>query len=82
MSTIHPLFHDALRAIAPVSTLVRPYTVTLRMAGHSEQVNILAQNACDAITSFIDTYFDGEDCMPPDGMAIDARAMSDNKRAD
>lgn len=81
MNNIHPLFHGALRAIAPASQALKPFAVTIRMADKTEVVNIMAINASDAITRAIDIYFDGEDCMPPDGMAIDARAMSDKKRA-
>ena len=76
MKTIHPLFHGALRAITPVSKSVRPYAVTLRMLDKIETVNILAFTACDAITRVIDIYFDGEDNMPIDGLAIDARPMN------
>lgn len=74
MNTIHPLFQDALRTIAPTGPAMQPYAVTIRMVGKTEAINIIASNACDAITRAVDIYFDGDDM--PDGLAIDARPMN------
>ena len=74
MKTIHPLFHDALRAISITCPAMQPYAVTIRVVGKTESINIIASNACDAITRAIDIYFDGDDM--PDGLAIDARPMN------
>ena len=76
MNNIHPLFHGALRAISPASQELKPFAVTLRMADKTEAINVLAFTACDAITRAIDIYFDGEDQMPMDGLAIDAKPMN------
>lgn len=76
MNNIHPLFHGALRGISQASLPLQPYAVTLRMADKTEVVNILGINASDAITRAIDIYFDGEDQMPFDGLAIDAKPMN------
>ena len=76
MNTIHPLFQDALRTIAPTGPAMQPYAVTIRMVGKTEAINIIASNAWDAIARARDIYFDGEDNMPIDGLAIDARPMN------
>lgn len=80
MKTIHPLFQDALRTIAPTGPAMQPYAVTIRMVGKTEAINIIASNAWDAIARARDIYFNEGDDMP-DELAIDVRPLQQRRIA-
>lgn len=76
MNNVHPLFRDALAPFAPapvkVSPAMRPFAVSIRIAGKPQTINVLAFTTCDAI----DIFFDGNDPMPADGLEIEAHPFN------
>lgn len=50
----------------------RAFTVTVKTAAGTEQINVIAFTTCDAITRAIDILFDGDQPMPVDGLVISA----------
>ena len=55
-----------------VSPVLRPFFVTLSFGAERHELNVLAFKSCDAISSALDLFFDGEYEMP-DAMSIKAR---------
>lgn len=80
MNNVHPLFRDALAPFAPAKVkaapTMRPFAVSIRIAGKPQTINVLAFTTCDAICKAIDIYFDGEEPMPADGLEIEAHPMN------
>ncbi|AEV24600.1 hypothetical protein Dsui_0180 [Azospira oryzae PS] len=79
MNNVHPLFRGVIAPFAPATTPavkvapgLRPFAVSIRIAGKPEVINVLAFTTCDAITTAIDIYFDGAEAMPTDGLEIEA----------
>lgn len=80
MNNVHPLFRDALASFAPapvkVSPALRPFAVSIRIAGKPQTINVLAFTTCDAICNAIDIFFDGDEPMPADGLEIEAHPLN------
>lgn len=80
MNNVHPLFRAAIAPFAPapvkVSPTLRPFEVSIRIAGEPQTVNVLAFTSCDAICNAIDIFFDGDEAMPADGLEIEAHPMN------
>lgn len=80
MNNVHPLFRDALAPFAPapvkVSPVLRPFAVSIRIAGKPQTINVLAFTTCDAICNAIDIFFDGDEPMPADGLEIEAHPLN------
>lgn len=77
MNNVHPLFRPVIAQLAPVPAIkaapvLRPFAVSIRVAGELEQINVLAFTTCDAICNAIDIFFDGDEAMPSDGLEIKA----------
>lgn len=81
MNNVHPLFRQALAPFAPAQVVkaapvLRPFAVSIRIAGKPEQINVLAFTSCDAICNAIDIFFDGEETMPAGGLEIEAHPIN------
>lgn len=81
MNNVHPLFRAAIVPFAPdpvvkAAPTMRPFAVSIRIAGKLEQINVLAFTSCDAICNAIDIFFDGEDPMPAGGLEIEAHPIN------
>lgn len=73
--------HSAAPAPAVfVSPVLRPFFVTISFGAERHELNVLAFKSCDAISSAIDLFFDGEYEMP-DAMSIKARPANVLTRA-
>lgn len=64
-------FAEAINQVH-VSPMLRPFAVTITIGRQVHELHVLAFKSCDAISSAIDIYFDGEYEMP-DEMSIKAR---------
>ena len=76
MCNVHPLFRQALAPYAPQPIPLRPFAVTIRIAGKPQTINVLAFTTCDAICNAIYIFFDGDEPMPADGLEIEAHPMN------
>ena len=70
MSSVIPLFREPAADVL-VSPQLRPYSVTITIGRHVQDMHVMAFKSCDAITTAIDLYFDGEYEMP-DSMTVKA----------
>ena len=76
MCNVHPLFKPALVPFAPPAPAMRPFAVRINLAGHPEELNVLAESSCDAIVRAMDMFFDEDDVMPPAGLVISAHPIA------
>lgn len=81
MNNVHPLFRAAIAPLSPapavkVSPVMRPFAVSIRIAGKPQEINVLAFTSCDAICNAIDIFFDGDEPMPADGLEIEAHPIN------
>ena len=81
MRNIHPLFKPALVPFAPPAPAMRPFAVRINVAGHPEELNVLAASSCDAIVKAMELFFDDDGVVPPDGLTLCARPISPLPRA-
>ena len=70
MSSVLPLFREPAAEVL-VSPMLRPVCVTITIGREVHELHVLAFKSCDAISSAIDLFFDGEYEMP-DEMSIKA----------
>ena len=59
----------------PMRPAQRAYTVTVKTADGTEQINVIGFTTCDAILRAIDILFDGDEPMPLGGLSIAAHPM-------
>jgi hypothetical protein len=81
MRNIHPLFKPALVPFAPPAPAMRPFAVRINVAGHPEELNVLAESSCDAIVRALDIFFEADGVMPPEGLSISAHPIAILTRA-
>jgi hypothetical protein len=81
MQNIHPLFKSVLVPFAPPPPAMRPFVVRINVAGHPEELNVLAASSCDAIVRAIDIFFDADGVMPPEGLSLSAHPIATLTRA-
>ncbi len=81
MRNIHPLFKPALVPFAPPAPAMRPFAVRINVAGHPEELNVLAESSCDAIVKAMELFFDDVGVVPPEGLTLCARPISPLTRA-
>lgn len=74
MRNIHPLFRPALVPFAPPA--MRPFAVRINVAGHPEELNVLAESSCDAIVRALDIFFEADGVMPTEGLSISAHPIA------
>lgn len=76
MRNIHPLFKPALVPFAPPAPAMRPFAVRINLAGHPEELNVLAESSCDAIVRALDIFFEADGVMPTEGLSIFAHPIA------
>lgn len=76
MRNIHPLFKPALVPFAPPAPAMRPFAVRINLAGHPEELNVLAESSCDAIVRALDIFFEADGVMPTEGLSISANPIA------
>lgn len=76
MRNIHPLFKPALVPFAPPAPAMRPFAVRINLAGHPEELNVLAESSCDAIVRALDIFFEADGVMPTEGLSISAHPIA------
>ena len=76
MRNIHPLFKPALVPFAPPAPAMRPFAVRINLAGHPEELNVLAESSCDAIVRALDIFFEADGVMPTEGLSISAHQIA------
>lgn len=76
MCNIHPLFKSALAPFAPLAPAMRPFVVRLNVAGHPEELNVLAESSCDAIVRAMEIFFDDDGVVPPEGLSLSAHPVA------
>ena len=76
MRNIHPLFKPALVPFAPPAPAMRPFAVRINVAGHPEELNVLAESSCDAIVRALDIFFEADGVMPTEGLSISAHPIA------
>ena len=70
MSSVLPLFLEKTAEVM-VAPKLHPFLVTITIGRESTELTVLAFKSCDAITTAIDLFFDGEYEMP-DSMTVKA----------
>lgn len=76
MRNIHPLFKPAPVPFAPPAPAMRPFAVRINLAGHPEELNVLAESSCDAIVRALDIFFEADGVMPTEGLSISAHPIA------
>lgn len=63
-------------SVGEKSIPMRPFVVRINVAGHPEELNVLAESSCDAIVRAMEIFFDDDGVVPPEGLSLSAHPVA------